>query len=364
MDVPASKSIKLVGRWAMGSMYFCEHYSSSDLVPSDAVVQWADNGVMLCLRPQDSALTSEAVGWAQAGKLVSTTSCGIWHITPETYVKVVSWQEGAQLEGRTIKFINDKHPEIPTTRVIYEWIDPAWTRTFMIMKRACGVLMDEALVYMTDSQVQDVADQVAAHVKTLTQHTSNMLETLDQHGVQDTRLIGWPPLKDVPHSESWKRFQWPRFSQEGFKTHLKESSNMTLIPDSGSEFVLYNSDLTTHNIFVYPPLSGEKGRLAEIIDWEFTAYWPRYWVATCPNPDESFIADYGSKLDVRWPLFLRKSLEQLGFESVGTWWDSYRFISDELRDERAGKEYDDWVMLRKEENIRLNNLRNQSEFSS
>jgi len=139
---------------------------------------------------------------------------------------------------------------------------------------------------------------------------------------------------------------------------------MTLIPDSGSEFVLYNSDLTTHNIFVYPPLSGEKGRLAEIIDWEFTAYWPRYWVATCPNPDESFIADYGSKLDVRWPLFLRKSLEQLEFESVGTWWDSYRFISDELRDERAGKEYDDWVMLRKEENIRLNNLRNQSEFSS
>ncbi len=151
-------------------MFFCEHYSSPDMVPSDAVVQWADNGAILCLRPQDPALTSEAAGWAQAGKLVSTTSFGIWHITPETYVKVVSWQKGAQLEGRTVKFINDKHPEIPTTRVIYEWIDPTWTRTFMIMKRARGVLMAEALVYMDDSQVKDVADQVAAHVKTLTQH--------------------------------------------------------------------------------------------------------------------------------------------------------------------------------------------------
>jgi len=62
--------------------------------------------------------------------------------------------------------------------------------------------MAEALVYMDDSQVKDVADQVAAHVKTLTQHTSNMLETLDQHDVQETRLVGWFPLKDVPHSES------------------------------------------------------------------------------------------------------------------------------------------------------------------
>ncbi len=369
MDVPASKSIKLVGRWAMGSMFFCEHYSSPDMVPSDAVVQWADNGAILCLRPQDPALTSEAAGWAQAGKLVSTTSYGIWHITPETYVKVVSWQEGAQLEGRTVKFINDKHPEIPTTRVIYEWIDPTWTRTFMIMKRAWGVLMAEALVYMDDSQVKDVADQVAAHVKTLTQHTSNMLETLDQHGVQETRLVGWFPLKDVPHSESWKQFQWPRFSQEGFKTHLKESSNMTLIPDSGPEFVLYNSKLTTRNIFVYPPLPGEKGRLAEIINWDFTAYWPRYWVATCPNPDGAFITDitdYGSKLDVRWPQFLRKALMQLGFENVGAWWDSYRFSSEDLRSERAGKEYRDWVAVVREESIRLNNLRlgNQSESSS
>lgn len=77
---------------------------------------------------------------------------------------------------------------------------------------------------------------------------------------------------------------------------------MTLIFDSEPEFVLYNFKLTIRNIFVYPSLPGEKGRLAEIINWDFTAYWPRYWVVTCSNSDEAFIidiTDYGSKLDVR-----------------------------------------------------------------
>lgn len=352
MDIPMSKSIKIVQRWAMGSMYFCEHYSSSHLVLSDAVVQWADKGVTLCLRPQDPALTSEAVGWAQGDE--RCTYIGIWDITSETYVKVMSWQEGTQLEGRTIKFINDKHPEIPTSRVIYEWIDSAWTRTFMIVRRPRGVRMSAALRLMSDSQVKDVADQVAAHVKTLTQHTSSMLETLDQHGVEDGRLVGEQPLNDLPNRVHWKRFQWPRFSPEEFKTHLKESSNMTSIPDSGPEFVLYNSELMVNHIYVYPPVRGAKGRLAEIKDWDSTAYWPRYWVATCPNPDDKFIVDYGSKLDVRWPQFLRKSLVQLGFESIGSWWDSYRFISDNLREERAGQEYHDWLAITRAENMAEN----------
>jgi len=57
---------------------------------------------------------------------------------------------------------------------------------------------------------------------------------------------------------------------------------------------------------------------------------------------------------------------QLEFENVGTWWDSYRFSFKDLRSERAGQEYRDWVAVIREENIRLNNLRlgNQSESPS
>jgi len=350
LDIPARKSIKLVGRWALGSMYFIEHYPDSESVPKDAVVQWAEDGAFLCLRPQCPALTIEADGWAEAITRVSSTHSGIFQITPGTMVKVESWQEGYQTEARTIKFINDRHPEIPTTRVIYDWIDHAWTRSFMIMKHARGILLDQAMRSMTDSQVQDVADQVAVHIKTLTQHTSRMVETVDHCGVSATRLIGYKPLAEAPYTPSCYSPPWPPFTQEEFKTHLQKASNMTDIPDSGSDFVLFNSDITTHNLFVYPPYVGEKGHLAEIIDWEHTAYWPRYWVATSAYPQGPFVLRYNGKEDIRWPQCLNKALVQAGFESKTEWWAAFGEIARKLRRERAGQGYEDFLAA-----IRLEN---------
>ena len=356
MDVPASKSVKMRAQWTMGSMYFCEHYHDSESVPSDAVVKWTDNGATMCLRPQDPVLTLEAEGWAEAGKHVSTTHNAIWHITPQTMVKVNSWQEGAQSEGRTIKFVNDRHPEIPTTRVIYEWIDHAWTRSFMIMRRARGVFMDHAMIHMTNSQVQDVANQVAVHINTLTQHTSTMLETVDHCGVKENRLVGFGPLNEAPHTPSYASRQWPRFTPEEFMAHLKHHSEMKSIPDPGSEFVLYNPDITPHSLFVYPPRPGQKGRLAEIIDWEDTAYWPRYWVATCPHPERPFLVEYNGQNDGRWPLCLRKALVKAGFESLAKWWVTFHDVSNRLRNEQASQEYRDWVATVRLENLRLQNM--------
>ena len=343
MNIPARRSVKMLARWAMGSMYFCEHYDNPESVPSDAVVKWADNGATLCLRPQDPNLTSEPDGWAEPGHMMSTTFRAMWRITDETLVKVNSWREGDQTEGRTIKFINDNHPEIPTTQLIYEWIDPAWTRSFMIMKYARGVLLNDAMNDMTDSQIQDVAEQVAVHVKTLTQHTSNRLETVDRCGIPETRLVGWRPRGELVHAPSCYQRNWPRFNSEEFKAHLREQSEMTSIPDSGPEFVLYNSDLSPHNIFVYPPSPHQKGQLAEIIDWGITAYWPRYWVATCPHPEAPFVGETGTKIDVRWALYLREALVKAGFESIEEWWVTYDDVSYKLGRERAGKEYEDYV---------------------
>lgn len=355
LDVPAGKSVKLVGRWMLGSMYFIEPYYDTASLPKDAVAKWWDDGAILCLRPQNPALTSEADGWAEAGKKYSSTFSGVWQITPQTMVKVVSWREGSQTEAQTIRFINQNHPEIPTTQILYDWVDHAWTRSFMIMRRAGGVLMDEAMVYMTDSQVQDVADQVAVHIKTLTQHTSNMLETVDHFGVTETRLIGLKPLDILVYSPSCYRQQWPRFTPEEFEAHLKEASNMTSIPDSGPEFVLYNSDITTHNLFVTGLRPGQKGQLVQIIDWEYTAYWPRYWVATCASPDEAFVLEKGGRADIRWALCLNKALVKAGFESKLEWWNTFRDESDRLRDERAGKPYEDYMAAIQEENLRLDN---------
>ncbi|MCJ1379427.1 hypothetical protein MMC17_002528 [Xylographa soralifera] len=350
LDIPAGKSVKVVARWALGSMYFIEHYPNSESVPTDAVVQWDDDGAILCLRPQCPALTSEADGWAEAVTRVNSTSSGIFQITPGTMVKVVSWKDGFQTEARSIRFINERHPEIPTTRVIYDWIDHNWTRSFMIMRRASGILLSDVMIYMTDRQVQDVADQVAVHIKTITQNTSPLVETVDHCGLYPNRLIGWMPLASVPHDPSCYTEPWPRFNSDEFKTHLQEASNMTDIPESGPDFVLYNSDITTHNLFVQFPFPGTKGQLTEMIDWGFTAYWPRYWVATCAHADGPFYLNKYGIVDVRWPKYLNKALVRAGFESKTKWWVAFDKASDKLRQKRAGKEYEDYMAA-----IRLEN---------
>lgn len=346
MDVPVRKSVKLVGRWAMGSLYVCEHYENPESVPSDAVVQWADDGATMCLRPQEPALTSEADGWAEGGcDDEGSTSRSVWALTPQTWVKVRSWQEGAQTEAGTVKFINERHPDMPTTQIIYSWIDPAWTRSFMIMRRPRGMELDRAFIYMTDSNIKEIAEQVAAHVKTLAQHTSNMLETVDNFGLDEDLLVGWRPLKESLYTPSWTRRRWPRFTPEKFEAHLKEHSNMKWIPDSGPEFVLYNASLTPYNIYVDPPRHGQKAQLAEINGWEDTAYWPRYWVATCPQISRPFVvrSGTGSQDDDRWGRYLSKALVQAGFKDVKMWWLVFDNMSNLLLRDRAGQEYEDWL---------------------
>ena len=211
---------------------------------------------------------------------------------------------------------NENHPEIPTLQIIYGWVDHAWTRSFMIMKRAGGVWMDAAIAYTADGQVQDVGDQVAVQIKTLTQHTSNMLETVDRFGVTENRLVGWKPLDSAVYAPSCYSQQWPRFTQEEFKAHLKEASDMISIPDSGPNFVLYHSNITTHDLSVAAPRPVAEGQRVQIIDWEYTSYWPRYWVATCAGLDGPFALNRMGTQDTRWPERLNKALVQAGFESL------------------------------------------------
>ena len=342
MKVPARDSIRMVGRWALGSLYFCEHYDSPDLVPDDAVKTWQDNGAIMCLRPQTEPLTSISPGWSNPGRSRANTSSCIWTIGVDTMVKINSWTEGVQLEGRIIQFINKFHPEIPTTELIYEWIDVAWDRSFMIMKRAPGVELLQAWSFMTSSQRQDVANQVASHVKTLAQSTSKRVETVDKLGVGAIGYaVGPMPLKLVPTRPSWKPWMHPPFSRDDYLEHISYQYGCTSasIPDTGSEFVLYNPDIHARNVFVKLPKPGEKGELTQIIDWEFTGYWPHWWVATCPVVSSPFYLRFEREPRPIWADLLHAALVKLGFRDEKTWVRQHMSAYDRLCDERAGPEY-------------------------
>ncbi|MCJ1386388.1 hypothetical protein MMC17_009514 [Xylographa soralifera] len=289
----------------------------------DAVIYWEDKGATLCLRPQNPHLTTEARGWFNPGLGQFSTGGCTWSLGVQTMVNVVAWIEGQQLEGSTIKFVNSRHPEIPTTEIIYEWIDHAGGRSFMITRRAPGILLDDARHSMTEGQRRSVADEVAIHVKTLAQHTSCRLESIDEFGVQDTDLIGSQQLRAAINAPSWKLFLHRHIAPEVFAKHLAEASNMTSFPDIGPE--------------------GDEWCLAQMTYWKCTAYWPRYWVATAPGEYIQFTVRVPGKPVGHWDTVLYDALVRAGFESMAAWDDELSNTSEELRVERAGTGYEEWV---------------------
>jgi len=226
---------------------------------------------------------------------------------------------------------------------------------FYDMRRASGMLLNDAWHIMTADQRKDVADEVATHVKTLTQHTSSMLETIDGNGVQENNLIGFFPLHKALDTPSWKPNLHPRYTPESFAKHLVEESNMTTFPDIGSEFVLHNSFLSPYNILVRFPMPGQKGQLARIIDWRSTAYWPRYWVATSSEYCRALTVQVPGKAIGHWHTILRDALVRAGFECPAEWYDQFDDATTTLRNQRAGPEWEDWVKrLRLDPNAKPN----------
>ena len=199
---------------------------------------------------------------------------------------------------------------------------------------------------MTSSQKQDIADQVATHVKTLAQNTSTKVETVDKLGVVDLAYgVGNIPLKLVPTWPSWKPWRHPPFSKHSYMEHLSHEygCTSTSIPDIGPEFVLYNPDINAKNIFIKRPKPGEKGELTQIIDWEWTGYWPHWWVATCPAVCQGFYMGFRGQSRPVWGDLLHATLAKLGFRDEKPWVRQHKSAYDLLRDERAGQEYHKYI---------------------
>ena len=96
-------------------------------------------------------------------------------------------------------------------------------------------------------------------------------------------------------------------------------------PTIDDGFFAYHADLYPENIFV--KLENGKPEVTAIIDWEFFAYWPRFWIATCPCQ---------ARFD-RWGTLLKDKLVGLGFNDLKDWHREFEFRQDELRDERGGE---------------------------
>jgi hypothetical protein len=266
--------------WDIGSLMTCEKVEVGQEVPSDAVCTWMGDGARYCLRKRSVPKIDRSVnGDRKYGIVRSAFYNSVWTLSPNVFCKVVTWVEGSTTDAETLRFINKNIPSIPTEEVIYDWADQEWSRAFMLSRRVPGTRFDEAWPNFTEEQKLHIATQVAKHAKSLSEFTSDYVESVIGRGLNGEFRLQC--REDLPH---WKpRFE-PRASREEFRAWVIRTGDRHGVPDFGGPFVLQHWDLNPTNIFITTPLDTNKAvKVTAIIDWENVGYLPKWYVTKFPR---------------------------------------------------------------------------------
>jgi len=333
MDPPIGHSVTFISpdQWTMGTLWFCEKVTGP--APTDTVVTWEDGDSTFALRPQ-SKTNSHTLGDTETTKFHDCgTSAALWNIGQNVICKVKSWAEGMELEADTIQAVRDEIPSVPVPEVIYSWLDKAWNRSYLLLKRVSGQTLEDAWPKLSTGQVKKIAVDLAKYTSTLSEFTSRQLKTINGCGVHDEdHLFGSPDLDTTP---SWKPVIRPVFTCETVTTYLRNLGGEEP-PPLGKEplFYFYHPDMGPTNVFV--SVSGPKEEdvhITAIIDWEAAAYYPLWWIYLKPQVSAGFAL--GSVQDSEqwdWVCRLSDAMIDEGFYGPVEW---YQRFSKYQREQRA-----------------------------
>ena len=275
----------------------------------------------------------------------ATTNC-VFELTPDTLVKVSPWIEGLQSEGRTIDFVNSKFPNIPARYMEYHWVDQAWSRSFIVMRRVQGYKLDSLWPYMTEQHKREVAAIVAGYAEEMASSISNEIRTVDGHGHSECLLLGDIPFDLLLTQPNWTPYLHQVHTPQSLKQHIVDQSEPSCGEiEIGSPQVFAHPELHPGNVLVN---FNDQGRVEvkALIDWESAGYWPSFWVATVAHdPGGLFhIRKQGNTIG-RWDRYLTAALQERGFSSQEQWLWRYAIVKEELRRQRASKEW--WAYVQK-----------------
>lgn len=335
MEPPIGESVALTrpDRCSIGSGLYCEKVLGSP--PENAVSIWNDGDSTYCLCPKAEMDTDKDLVQAQAKEdttkdpmpedlVVSKIheagyAAAAFAIGPNTICKVRSWVEGTASEFETMEFVRKNAPSVPIPQVYFYWIDRAWNRSYLFMRRVPGQDLDSGWKKLSKSQRYQLAREVAAHAKSLAQFTSKYVESTDGHGLTESYL-----LQDVDHAgslEPWMLPTHPRYTAEQLTSRLTAQGKGLIPPTIEDEtFHFYHEDMGPSNIFVADPIPEKNSQqpiLSAIIDWESAGYLPKWWVVAKP-----LVAPMAFNLDWRfheredlkvWRLSLARALHDYDF---------------------------------------------------
>ena len=198
------------------------------------------------------------------------------------------------------KFIRER---IPGARVpeSFKFEGPGNKFTFEVMARAKGVPMEDVIDTLSDQEVEDLSNDLKAHVQEWRQITSPHMGGVDGSELMDG-LIGTCRLggciKTGSNEEEWLenlspallkgllvskyyKNKGPTQTKEVLDSWVKEAdeqlAELKANFPKGGPYVLTHCDLHYENIFVSNDNEEKKWKVTSIIDWELAGFYP-WWV--------------------------------------------------------------------------------------
>ena len=319
----------------VGSSMVCEQSETAET--SSILARWQDDGKTFILREATKDERKPPMSWLITKPVHYAGSCsGDWLFGKDTFCKGLSWLEGMEAEGDIINIVKTRCPNIPVPEVVFNWFDRDWNRSFLITKRIPGRTLDESWTSLSSSQQFGIAKKLAGYCSDLSKITSRRLESATgAHGVCDDHLNDHVPRDHA----SWKpRFLAP-MSADDLSEYLRIRTSQDaqdIIPSVGDTFHFYHGCLSPIDIMV-----SEDAEITGILDWNYAAFYPKFWIALKPGISAGFFLDrefVGNDSAARWAYaeLLHKALIAEGFEvpdTAAAWWrDFYKMRNSRNED--------------------------------
>ncbi|KAK3996612.1 kinase-like domain-containing protein [Cladorrhinum sp. PSN332] len=174
-------------------------------------------------------------------------------------------------------FVERYCPSIPIPHVIDEWENAEREHHFTLMTAIRGVSLSRAWANFSQDQKQQVAADVARHMRTLRQFTSDRMQSVSDKNLGNNCFV--PGSDYARRTRLWKTDDdifdaafLPVLEYQGISDERITQIRYCMPPCVG-QFALYHGDLYHGNIMVDP----HHGTLTGIIDWEFTGYYPLWF---------------------------------------------------------------------------------------
>ena len=316
----------------------CESLTDREM-PQDAIAAWEDaDGVDYCLRPQDPPLEQSECGSADKPFSFRHWSSAIFEVGRDILVKVKYSPPGwYSIEGDALNLIRSRTPEVPVPECVHFWIDRKWNRSFLIMPRIHGVILDDVWWNLSLQEKQWIADELAVYQNTVAR---NMTSSVFKGVAGDAYNPAFLSSRDlcIGRWDPDTRALPGPLTPEQFREQMSYVSGVEKIPDVGNVFHLFHGDMSPSNVLLSVGERDSEGErevhVAGIIDWELAGYVPHWWLTLCPSVRNgaytlSLSAEQmDADLNLAWDyvLKLNASMKEYGWEcgsTHGLWFTDY-----------------------------------------